>query len=287
MMRILTIALTLHALCAIASADASRRHTLYVPRSAPATGKLPVIVVLSCYGCSSAQPVVDLMHLDELADRHGVMLLLPEARVDKRGHRFWSATDACCNFDGAPDDDVAFIAHLLDGLVANGRADPARIYLAGWSNGGFFVYRLACELSPRIAAIVSVAGAGFADASRCHATNPVAVLEVHGDADHVVPYAGGTLPSDIGGNRARLPGARATVAEWARRNGCRGDLVSGGDADLDSSLKGRETRIESYRGCRRPVELWTVTGADHGFFFTPVFAERVWQFLSQHALEQN
>jgi poly(3-hydroxybutyrate) depolymerase len=34
--------------------------------------------------------------------------------------------------------DVAFVDHLIDSLVAEGVADPKRIYLTGWSNGARF-----------------------------------------------------------------------------------------------------------------------------------------------------
>ena len=49
-------------------------------------------------------------------------------------------------------------AALIDELVANWCADPARVYSTGMSNGGFFTARLICEMADRIAAAVSVAG---------------------------------------------------------------------------------------------------------------------------------
>jgi polyhydroxybutyrate depolymerase len=269
-----------------ARAEAGRGYTFYVPRSAAPTGKLPLIVVLHCYGCDGPEIVMDMLRLDEVADRHGVMLLLPDGRIDRHGQRYWSATEACCNFDGAPDDDVAFIAHLLDEAVARRRADPERIYLAGYSNGGFFAHRLACDLPGRIAGIISVAGAGLFDSARCKAGPPVAVVEVHGDRDDIVPYGGETLGKPLP-KRGKLPSAPATVAAWAKHNGCRGETGSGGEADLEETIHGAETHIERYAGCKRPVELWTIRGGSHGLRLTADFGERIWSFLSAPVLSSH
>ncbi len=61
--------------------------------------------------------------------------------------------------DNPPPDDVAFTAKLLDDLATVVNVDPKRVYATGVSNGGMMCYRLAAELSDRIAAIAAVAGA--------------------------------------------------------------------------------------------------------------------------------
>ncbi|MBK9529210.1 MAG: hypothetical protein IPO41_13055 [Acidobacteria bacterium] len=50
-------------------------------------------------------------------------------------------------------DDVDFISTLLDTIESKYKIDKNRIYASGLSNGGMMSYRLAAELSNRIAAI--------------------------------------------------------------------------------------------------------------------------------------
>src|SRR5258706_3929439 len=82
----------------------------------------------------------------------------------------------------------------------------------GHSNGGFMSHRLACD-APRIAAIVSLAGAVWNDPSKCKPAGPVSILEVHGNADLTINYNGGQKKGYT------YPPAHTTVATWAGKNG--------------------------------------------------------------------
>ena len=108
--------------------------------------------------------------------------------------RFWNASDACCNFHGLAVDDVAYLDAILDDATRRAPVDPARIYIAGYSNGGFMAHRYACERAARLAAIAAFSGDPWKDATLCKPTR--AGERAPGsrrDADEVVPYAGGRL----------------------------------------------------------------------------------------------
>ncbi len=55
-------------------------------------------------------------------------------------------------------DDVGYARVMLDDLARQFNIDKKRVYATGISNGAMMCYRLACELSDRIAAIAPVAG---------------------------------------------------------------------------------------------------------------------------------
>lgn len=86
-------------------------------------------------------------------------------------------------------DDVGFISALLDRVITRYNVDPSRVYLTGMSNGAMMTYRLACELSDRIAAIAPV-GSGLV-LGPCAPERAVPTLHMHGTADPGWPYYGG------------------------------------------------------------------------------------------------
>ena len=89
--------------------------------------------------------------------------------------------------EGRPDD-VTFVAKLLDDLATVVNVDPKRVYATGMSNGGMMCYRLAAELSDRIAAIAPVSGTMAIDDYK--PKRPVPVMHFHGTADNIVPFNG-------------------------------------------------------------------------------------------------
>jgi polyhydroxybutyrate depolymerase len=219
----------------------------------------PLIVALQCYGCPPAH-VPKVLGLDDLAKRHNALLAIPTALTDGRGNPFWNATPACCDFDGQKPDDVAYVARVIDDAVKKHGADPKQVYLVGISNGGFLAHRVACELSPKIAAIVSIGGAA---PTTCKPSSPVAVLEVHGEHDNVVPVAGGKIGAGLP-QQATIPSAREALEVWARVDGC-------GVADAN----GR-------RRCKRgAADLWMLPGG-HLPELGDDFAEHLWQWLASH-----
>lgn len=240
----------------------------------------PAIVVLHCYGCTAKQTAARY-GLEALAARHGAVLALPSGYVDARRQPYWNATPACCDFDHRRPDDVGYIEHVIDELVRHRGVDPRRVYLVGVSNGGFLAHRLACAAAPKIAAIVSIGGGGT-DPAACRPQAPVAVLEVHGDGDRVVPFDGGRLGLGLP-QEAPIPAAVATVAAWAKRDHCAAAPAAAAPLDIDLQVPGAETRVARWRCPGAAVELWTVHGGGHLPEPAPGAAERLWQFLAaQH-----
>jgi polyhydroxybutyrate depolymerase len=289
-------ALTLLAACALLAACSSshaignthvtvdgRRVLVRVPGKA---AHAPLLLILHGYG-SDAVNEEQRLQLRRPAERAGMIEVLPEGLKDSYGERFWNATPACCAGRGPQTDDSRFLADLIDTVARRYHADRRRIYVTGLSNGGFMAHRMACDHADTVAAIVSFSGAGALPAGDCRPTQPVAVLEVHGTADANILYAGGRAFADY-------PGARQTVADWARRNHCAAHPVAGGrlhiveraaaDGSDDTKLAPNETSVLRYPGCARggSAELWTEHGAEHVPQLSPVFGERAVAFLLAH-----
>lgn len=203
---------------------AARPYATRLPGGQEPGRPAPLLVLLHGYGDDAAGFAAAIG--DPLP---GAIVVAPEGTLDARGHRFWNASAACCDFDRRGPDDVAY----LDAVIADARArhqvDPRRIYVLGFSNGGFMAHRMACAARQPIAALASIAGAPGEAA--CAPPAPRALLEVHGRADPVVPVAGGTLGGGLPAV-GRFPPARAGLAAWARAIGCTGEESSRSDGVL-------------------------------------------------------
>lgn len=214
---------------------------------------LPVVLVLHGYGATGALQDA-YFQLSAHAEDEGFVAILPDGTVDTTGLRFWNGTPACCDLYGDGVDDVSYLLGLLDEVEAAIPIDPDRITILGHSNGGFMAYRLACEAPERFAGIASLAGSTFASEESCAATEPVAVLQMHGTVDDTIFYEG--LPF-------AWPSADETVARWAERAGCTSGPDEGGAHDHDSAVAGAETLEIGYGGCERDVRLWRMVGSGH------------------------
>jgi polyhydroxybutyrate depolymerase len=236
-----------------------------------------LLVVLHGYGGSSAAQEA-YFAVDDEAAAHGTIVAHPDGTTDARGAQFWNATEACCNFFGSEVDDVEYLTAVVDHVRRLHPVDPARVFLAGHSNGGFMAYRLACERADVFAAVVALAGTMIDDLDACRPSEPVDVVHVHPTADEVIRYEGGEF---LGGP---YPSAAATVDRWAELNGCGDTLVAGAALDLDTGIDGDETAVARVQGCPAggDVELWSMQGAGHLPALGPGFARAVFDFLADH-----
>jgi len=256
----------------------ARPVTLEVPRTYDAKQPTPLLLVLHGFGASGLIEE-SYLQLHPLVDSEGILLAAPDGTVNQMNREFWNATDACCNFDGSSVDDVAYLSGLIDEIKASYNVDPKRVYVLGHSNGAFMAYRMACERTDKLAAIVSLAGATWNDPSRCTPSRPLSVLEIHGDQDQTILYGGGSIMGAV------YPSVHDTVTRWATYDGCNPATTNNGAAiDLDVQLAGAETTVTAFGGCPSgiAVELWTIVGGVHVPAVGPSFATQVWAWMMAH-----
>lgn len=112
-------------------------------------------------------------------------------------------------------DDVALVRAILARLSREACVDPGRIYATGFSNGGFLSHRLGCEAADVFTAVASVAGTLGID--KCAPSRPISVLQIHGKADGIVPFAGNSAK----GWRS----VATTIDTWTRALRCSPDAA--------------------------------------------------------------
>lgn len=203
---------------------------IHVPDNVAIVEKLPVVLVLHGGG-GNASGMRQMTGMDDVADKNGFIAAYPEGNsapiMDKL--RTWNA-GKCCGYAASHNvDDVGFIGAVIDMLAKKYKADTDRIYATGHSNGGQMSYRLACEMSGRIAAIAPNAGQRVLD--DCHPKRAVPVMDIHGTADPCARFdggekCGGCFSSAFGGlfkgknDQWPCKSVRHVLREHAAINGC-------------------------------------------------------------------
>jgi len=135
-----------------------------------------------------------------------------------------------------------------------------RIYATGFSAGGSFTMRLACDEADRFAAVGIVASTMDDDrAAGCQSGERITTALVVGTVDLLVPIDGDSATGRLS--------ADATIALFARRNGC---ALAGRTVAYEPDLldDGRRVRREAYEGCRDGTEtvLWVVEVGNHSWY---------------------
>ena len=187
--------------------------------------------------------------------RNVLLLLFGLTVVAIAEARVWNAGSCCLAAKEEKVDDVGFITAILDYAEERGCVDTSRVGAVGFSNGGFFAYRLGAEIPGRLAA-VGIGSGGLENfdykpcARKCHkpikdspwfleqclphgapescrdslegaiyqtvGSEPVAHLHMHGVSDPRVPYDGGSSNHGFGLNEPGL----AAVFLGARDSVC-------------------------------------------------------------------
>ncbi len=239
----------------VVSSDEQRELLLYVPSTYDPDQPTPLIISLHAGATWPAQQK-NLSGWNRLADRHGFIVVYPSGTPQFLGvARIWHTFA----LDSGVEQDVAFIADLIDALRSDYNIDRARIYANGMSNGAGMAFVLACTLSDRIAAAGLVAPAQSLPPDWCAATRPVPIIAFHGTDDPIVPYEGGPLGDPLNPVKPIFPSILDFVASWSTRNGC-------GPNPTKAIVAADVTRL-SYSACAdgADVVLNTISGGGHSW----------------------
>ncbi|MGU3495366.1 alpha/beta hydrolase family esterase [Xanthobacteraceae bacterium A53D] len=218
--------------------------TYLLSRPSDTVGPQPTVIALHGAG-ESAEGFLGYLGLEPTATENRFVTVYPQGigRVWNDGRPAAMRLKAVLT----PGDDVAFLISLVNRLVAEGIADPARIYLMGISNGGFMVERMACEHAELFAAysvIMATAPANYRE--ECRPSRPVPIMFIHGTADAVIAWDGFWTP--LGATLS----APDTAQLYASLDGCTGSQVE----NLPNiEADGTSVSVRRWSGCAPPGEV--------------------------------
>ena len=162
-----------------------RSYRIYLP--AIYNSSLQTPLVFNFHGLSS-NSFAAMWHADfrSIADTANFIIVYPQGLLNSSGETHWNIGQS-----GTLTNDIDFISKLIDSLTLEYNIDLDRVYSTGISNGAYMSYRLACELSDKIAAIAPVAGSYISYMLNfCNPTHSTPLLHVHGVADSNSIYYG-------------------------------------------------------------------------------------------------
>jgi len=246
----------------------ARSYLLYVPSGIDHLQPVPAVFAFHGFG-GDPDWMVNNTGFNSVADKNSFLIVYPQGSGDDHS---WNAGSCCGSAVDNKVDETAFVRQILADVGASFHIDPKRIYAMGHSNGAFLADRLACDMSDTIAAIAPLSGALMYD--ECQPQQPVAVMHVHGLADTIVPFNGGTSSLD---STLIFAPMKDTIATWVRLDGCTG-------APQVETLKNVITHTV-YAGCRggTAVELYAIEYLGHDIPpFSLLPPERIWDFFAVH-----
>jgi polyhydroxybutyrate depolymerase len=187
--------------------DITRTYYVHTPPDYNSDRPYPLVINFHAEG-SFAKEAEWKSEMLYVANEEGFIALHPEASGDQ--YKQWNGGD---HSGGMDIDDVGFVAEMLDEIIEDFSIDADRIYATGLSSGGFMAYRLACEMSDRIAAVAPVAAVLDCE---CEPQRPIPIMHFHGTEDGYVPYKGGV--GALGGYA--FPSVGDTMNFWLTFNEC-------------------------------------------------------------------
>lgn len=214
----------------------------------------PVLLVLHGAG-SAIQSMIQATNFNFLGGESGFLVVYPSA-----SQGLWNYGEECeLPFPERPDD-VEFIKFLIDELSKKYNVDEKRIYVTGFSMGGYFSYYLARKLPGKFAAIAPVAATMPRYLAKGDNKNKIPILIELGTEDLSVPYEG-TGPEDCN----KLSGSE-TIRYWAAVNGCNSE--SEVSYLPDNGVDNISVRIDDFKNCSAPYEtkLISVEGGGHYWY---------------------
>lgn len=240
--------------------DVDRGYLLHVPTHRPRgifgrARPFPLVIVMHGSG-GTPEDAEHASRMDSIADARGWLVAYPSGMRGMLGlvRSDWNA-GTCC---GAPAhdgvDDVGFLRAIVRQLVSRLPVDTARVYVAGFSDGGRMAYRAACEMASNVAAVAVVSGS--LKLAGCAPSRPVSIIAFHGTSDDEVAYddSAATAPP-----RALPPWAGdfpPSIRFWIAADRCRG---------VAQRPVSPHARVATFGCVRSDLVLYTIVGGGHGW----------------------
>lgn len=245
----------------------ARTYLVYDP--SPNSGTRPLVIGLHCHTGTAAGFLSYTDWIQKAKDENFIGVF-----PNGLHHPIGTAWNAGNSFEWMTQgtDDVGFISTLIDTMIKNYDIDTTRIYATGHSNGSMMSYRLAADLSDRIAAIGCVSAPMVYE--YCDPEYSVPIIHFHGLSDTTCPYEG------IVKDYITIPPVDSSTAIWIKANNC----VSIPDTfHNENGIMGRKWASPDGKG---DIVLYTIETCMHDWPVSDKYGisatDEIWNFFKLH-----
>ena len=250
----------------------TRQFIVYVPTNYNSEIDYPLMINFHGFG-GTASDFVETADMRSLAESEGFIIIYPQG-TNLGGYPHWNSS-APSSDNKSSVDDFGFVEAMIENISSTYSINENRIYAAGYSNGGFMSYYLACN-STKFAAIGSVAGTMIDDSyQNCNALVPTAMINIHGTADSVVLYEGDSYGSTA---------IKDVVTWWKNFNSCLNeDVLTNQNGSIEQQIFYDDSgnpyvqHIKIYDGGHYWSDKLNFNGKNT--------SELIWDFVSQFNLD--
>lgn len=175
----------------ITSQNIEREYILRIPKSYKKDTKTPVVFALHGY-TGTPLAIESQTRFTVIGEKENFISVYPAGLRDTKGNRNWilgrpNATNTI--------NDEVFIDDILTFLKSELSIDENRIYVTGFSNGGFMSYQLGLLRSNTFAAIAPNGGYSLKSTDILKPERALPIIHVHGLKDNIIPYTGEVNPN--------------------------------------------------------------------------------------------
>ncbi|MEI6765733.1 MAG: T9SS type A sorting domain-containing protein [Bacteroidota bacterium] len=256
----------------------SRSYRVY--QSVNYNASVPASLIIALHGLGDDMNNFSGIGLNYIADTANIICIFPQAIVDPLlGSSAWNSGAGYMGYTlNAGINDIGFINALIDTAIAKYAIDIHRVYLCGFSMGGFMTERMALQSNTRIAAFGSMSGTIGNMLTNLNPGRHVPIIHFHGTSDSTVYYSGNLYGMD----------AEALISFWVGNNACDTTPVTFSFPNTANDSITVERYQYSSGTLESEVWFYKMIGASHTLLFQPTNditeVMEMWQFFRRHTL---
>jgi polyhydroxybutyrate depolymerase len=220
-----------------------RKAIVYKKNNEPKEG-----VALFLHGApGSPDKVMGIFDAQMVASKHNLVAVSPEGITEDWG---WLSLNSGSTESNA---DIDYLTELISKVRAEHNVTSDKLYIFGYSAGGFMAYTLACEIPEQITAMVSLAGQFRGDLSTCDNNTPVSIHHLHSTTDKEVSFTGRSY--------GKLKSVGDTIELWRDKNGCDNEMSTLEQISVTATHEKTQTMV--YNNCLNSLALSEMPAVPH------------------------